>query len=130
MLPATATDEQVTDLLRAMPEHPDVFYRLVGALFTESSSPATDESSGGTKGPAGADKKPVPHLSVSSDITAAGVPLSSTSATQLAIMHCVERVCSAHSCLQMQSRVVGHSYLPHAHAFTPCWERLTPPFFS
>jgi hypothetical protein len=98
LIPATATDEQVTDLLRAMPEHPGMFYRLVDALFAESGSSGLEDPSGAVTR--------VAQLSVISDITAAGVPLTSNSSVQLSIMRCVERVCNAHSCLQMQSRVV------------------------
>lgn len=106
LIPATATDEQVTDLLRAMPEHPGMFYRLVDALFAESSSSPVDDSSGTVRGPSERDGKPIAQLSVNDGITAAGVPVTGNSAVQLSIMRCVERVCSAHSCLQMQSRVV------------------------
>lgn len=106
MIPATATDEQVTDLLRAMPEHPGMYERIVDALFAESSSSGIDEPPGGVRGSSDGDVKPIAQLSVNSDITAAGVPVASNSAVQLSIMRCVERVCSAHSCLQMQSRVV------------------------
>jgi hypothetical protein len=98
MIPATATDDQVTDLLRAMPEHPGMYYRLVDALFAESGSSGLEESTGGGRR--------ATQLSVNDDAAAAGVPLASASAVQLSIIRCVERVCNAHGCLQMQSRVV------------------------
>jgi hypothetical protein len=109
MLPATATDEQVTDLIRAMPEHPGMYYRLVDALFAESGSHGMDDASAGASGAGGSSANQTAQLTVNGDITAAGVPMAGSSAVQLSIMRCVERVCSAHSCLQMQSRVVCYA---------------------
>lgn len=106
MIPATATDEQVSDLLRAMPEHPGMYNKIVDALFAESGSSGVDDPTGVVTRSSDGGLKPEAEVSANIDIAAAGVPVAGHSAVQLSIMRCVERVCSAHSCLQMQSRVV------------------------
>ena len=83
-----------------------MYNKIVDALFAESGGSGVDDPTGVARGGSDGDLKPDAQLPANSDITAAGVPVAGNSSVQLSIMRCVERVCSAHSCLQMQSRVV------------------------
>ena len=40
LLPASVADEQITDLLRAMPENPGMYERIIDALFKDGSHDA------------------------------------------------------------------------------------------
>jgi hypothetical protein len=115
LIPATATDEQVTDLLRAMPEHPGMYERVVDALFASpggagggaATASAPDGAGGLHTAADGADALHTAQLSVSRDgMVPAGVPVAATSAHQLAIIHSVQRICHTHGCVPMESRVV------------------------
>lgn len=98
-LPPSVADEQMTDLLRAIPEQPGMLERVVGSLFSLATAPQQTQISGGA-GPGNAAWRDAAALE------AAGVPLAVDAEARALVVQAVSAACAAHGAVPMQSAEV------------------------
>lgn len=101
MLPASVADEQINDLLRAIPDHPGMLERVVDSLFTISLPSAGS--------PRGAAAPPRDGLSAgwrAADASMAGMPDVDGLDAVHDVVQSVQDVCAAHGVVPMHSRLV------------------------
>lgn len=107
LLPASVADEQLTDILRALPESPGMYEKIVDALFAVPDASDTLSSTPGEGGEhIGFGAHQAPIVVSSESMSAATIPSLSNPALILSMFRAVENVCSTHGFVPMQSRLV------------------------
>lgn len=101
MLPASVADEQINDLLRAIPDHPGMLERVVDSLFTISLPAASSPRSG-----AAAPREVLSASWRTADATTAGVPDVEGHDAAQGVVQSIQDVCAAHGVVPMHSRLV------------------------
>lgn len=107
LLPASVADEQVTDILRALPDNPGMYEKVVDALFaipdaSENRSEPSQECAEPLAFQAGLGS----GIVSSESMTAAGIPAPGNPAVLLSMFRAVEKTCTTHGFVPMQSRLV------------------------
>jgi hypothetical protein len=109
LIPASVADEQITDLLRAMPEHPGMYERVVEALFASSSTMLPEEARAqiAVAGPLHAPLPDAASVQTNDTFTAAGAPRLEDALAQGTVVRAVRRICTLHGAVPMTSNAVS-----------------------
>lgn len=106
LLPASVADEQLIDILRALPENPGMYEKIVDSLFaipnTAENLPTAPECYKQVDYAAHLGSNVVSSESMAS----AGVPVHINPAVILSLVSAVEKTCMIHGFVPMQSRLV------------------------
>jgi hypothetical protein len=109
MLPPSVADEQIDDLLRAIPDQPGMLERVVESLFALSSAPADAASPQPDASAAGDAAGLLPGLASWRDaaaLSAAGVPMRADAEARAEVLDAIQQACLAHGAVPMQSALV------------------------
>eukprot|EP00892_Ulva_mutabilis_P002759 jgi/Ulvmu1/12484/UM009_0137.1 len=108
LLPASVADEQVTDILRALPDNPGMYEKIVDALFAVPGISDHQSESAGDFGEQLAVRAQLGSSIVSSEsMAAAGAPAPGNPALILSMFRAVEKICTTHGFVPMQSWLIG-----------------------
>ena len=107
LLPASVADEQLADLLRAMPSQPGMLERVVDGLFQLAPSSGAAAAFGGAaaEGAAVAQDRYAAWRQPAA-LAAAGVPAARDGHARGAVVAAVQQACAAHGAVHMHSSLV------------------------
>lgn len=125
MLPASVADEQLADILRALPENPGMYEKIVDALFAVPDAGAALMSAPTEHGQQiGLDPQLASSIVSSDSMTAAGIPVLTNPCVMLSMFRAVEKICETHGFVPMQSRLVRFMWTS-LYLLTICLSRRT-----
>lgn len=100
-------DEQLTDILRALPYNPGMYEKIVDALFVVPDAGAALLSAPTERGQQIGLEAQLASSIVSSDsMAAAGIPALINPSGILSMFRAVDKICKTHGFVPMQSRLV------------------------
>jgi hypothetical protein len=107
LLPPSVADEQINDLLRAIPEHPGMLERVIDSLFALSATPTSPTNENGPPGQGQADSLPILADSWRrAHPGSPGMPELRDNPALSAVLASVHAICAVHGAVQMSSSLV------------------------
>lgn len=105
LLPASVADEQLADVIRALPDNPGMYEEIIDSVFAmaEMSDPL---SSPGQLSWTGISGEMVSHFVSAESVAMAGFPEDTNPSVILSMFRAVQKVCRSHGVVPMQSRLV------------------------
>jgi hypothetical protein len=98
-------DEQINDLLRAIPEHPGMLERIIESLFALSASPSSPRA----RPRDGSQADTLPALAASwgrANPKTPGMPELRDNQALSAVLNSIRAICAVHGAVQMSSLMV------------------------